>query len=170
MIVDNASQPGAQNLDYNAATPTVVIPITDFFSEFLGTATDECGAVTCNLVVNSCTTPYDQASNFGALTMDPTSYAVTIKRNIQAGYGPIGFCLQCKSDHQTSNHHSWPIKQYMDCSTSLTPKLSSAITINSVNSPTNLKLLYTTTPTLTYISSYLDVFDNMDSLSGCPVT
>ena len=58
-----------------------------------------------------CGSPYTQSGDSSAITMDGTSYAVTLKRNIQAGYGPINVCVQCKSDndHQTSNFNNWAI-------------------------------------------------------------
>ena len=174
MIVDNGAQPNAQTLDYDAATPTLVFPITDFFSSFIDTGTDDCGAVTCDLKVNGCGSSYTQTDHSSAITMDGTSYAVTIKRNIQAGYGPVTVCVQCKNSNsagpQTSNFNNWAIEQYMDCSTALTAVAGSSITINSETNPTAMVLKYSTSATLSYISTWETLFTSTGQTTGCPVT
>ena len=102
--------------------------------------------------------------------MDDTSYAITLKRNIQDGYGPITVCVQCKSTHQTSNYNNWAIEQYMDCSTALTAVPGSSITIDSINNPTALVLIYSTSPTLTYMSGWTGLFTSTGESKGCQVT
>ena len=89
-IVDNGSQPAAQTLDYSASTTTIVFPIADIFSSFIDEA--DCGTVTCSLKNNDCVSPYMPSSD-NEITIDGSTFAVTLKRNIQAGYGPTTICV-----------------------------------------------------------------------------
>ena len=89
-IVDNGSEPSSQTLDYSASTTTSVFPITDIFSAFIDEA--DCGIVTCSLKNEGCASPYTPSSD-DEITIDGSTFAVTLKRNIEAGYGPTTICV-----------------------------------------------------------------------------
>ena len=94
IVVNTGSQPAAQTLVYSATTTTEVIPITDFFTSFLDEA--DCGAVTCLIKENGCGSNYSPDTDT-SISMNTGTFAVTLKRNIQAGYGPIVVCVYCLS-------------------------------------------------------------------------
>ena len=154
MILDNGSRPGAQILDFSTTSTTQVFPITDFFSEFRDEA--DCGVVTCTLMTNNCYSVYNQALYSSAITIDSTTFTITLKRDVTAGWD-TSICIRCTSagSTDTSSVTSWAVKQYKDCTTALTTK--TAVHANSY------KITYhASTTTYVYASSYLDIFDNSE--------
>ena len=60
--------------------------------------------------------------------MDGTTFAITIKKNIAAGWGATTICVRCVSTATAPDtnfdFNSWRIEQYADCSTAMVLKNS----------------------------------------------
>ena len=81
-------------------------------------------------------------------------FDITLKRNVQAGYGPITICVYCVSDRAgaiAEYYNSWRIEQYMDC--------GEALVIKTDIPTTNTVTAYSATATtLTYVSEWSQIF------------
>ena len=81
-------------LDYSASTTTSVVQIANIYTF---TDASDCGAVTCTLKDSTaCTAAPSPAITGNAITIATAGdQAITMKRNIVAGYGPIVVCIKC---------------------------------------------------------------------------
>jgi hypothetical protein len=151
-ILDNGARPAAQILDFSTTTTTQVFPITDFFTEFRDEA--DCGAVTCTLRTNHCALPYSQTLYSSAITIDSTTFTITLKRDVTAGWD-TSICIRCASSTDSSEVTSWAVKQYKDCTTALTTK-------TAVHANPYVTTYDASSTTFDYASTYLDIFDNSE--------
>jgi hypothetical protein len=57
--------------------------------------------------------------------MDPTTFTITLKRDVVAGYSLTNMCVRCSSSSGgTKDRSPWNVAQYKDCTTALTVKSS----------------------------------------------
>ena len=101
--MDNVAQPTGTAKDlvwnYDTSSTTHVVPITDIWSSFLDES--DCGTVTCDLVRTGTTNAYNSNSD-NEVTMDGTTFAITIKKNVAAGYATRSWRVRCRSMSPTS--------------------------------------------------------------------
>jgi hypothetical protein len=71
----------------------VVIPITNIYSSFIDEA--DCGNVSCAIKAAGCRSAFKPKN--GEITMDSSSFAITLKQNIEAGF-KASVCIVCQSD------------------------------------------------------------------------
>ena len=113
-MVAAASQPATTTLiQYDSTTTNSVVQISGVYT--IADTTD-CGAVTCTLKDSTACSaaPTPTITNNAITIASAGDQAITMKKNVLAGYGPIVVCILCASATATSQtdiktFNSWSI-------------------------------------------------------------
>ena len=91
-------------LAYDSVTLKKVIPITDIYSQFIDATAEPvgCGVVTCDLWHWSSNVAYNSNSANNEITIDGSTFAVSVRQDLAAGYGIKYWRVRCKSSTLTS--------------------------------------------------------------------
>mgnify|MGYP006088799077 CR=1 FL=1 len=109
------------------------------------------------------------------VTID-SSYDITVKRNVELGYGPHTFCYKCTSSKQTAINHGsdaaqvleykFSIQQVMNCDKTLTIKAQGGAGVPLLTK----EYTYASSPaTVVFAAGYTSFFAHAD-VTNCPIT